>query len=282
VWVSGNVYLYVSSIHSWTNYGVIYGSKNSGSVWNILPCYNINNDGWGLVINSVFFLDSLVGYSCGSNLTSKTINGGETWIYLNNFNGNSIHFVNNNIGYVAGDNGVIRKTINGGINWITQNSGTVNNLTSIFFATPDIGCAVGIGGKILGTVDGGLTWHPQISPTSADLSSVYFTNGMTGFIVGKNGTILKNSGGPISENEVIVKNKIESVFSPNPVIDIVEVNCSISTGVLTIYDSKGKQIKSISFSSNSFNFSVNDLASGIYLLKISGENSIYVGKLIKE
>jgi photosystem II stability/assembly factor-like uncharacterized protein len=76
---------------------------------------------------------------------------------------NSIQFVDENTGYVAGEAGVIIKTINGGDIWRSQISNTAKNLYSIFFADSIRGWAVGDSGTILTTVTGGVQLPPQPS-----------------------------------------------------------------------------------------------------------------------
>lgn len=143
-------------------------------------------------------------------------------------------FINQNTGWIVGENGSILKTTNGGDNWETQNSGTTQNLRSVFFwdenlgfiaGTDDLlattnggatwvyqwtlltpmndidfynentGWAVGTVGKILHTTNGGTNWEQQTSGTTEHFSKMDFLDSDTGYVVGSNGTIRKTTNG---------------------------------------------------------------------------------------
>ncbi len=110
-------------------------------------------------LKSVHFTDQNTGYICGYNLILKTTNGGLNW--NNSFlqgKHNSIVFQNNLTGYVSSDSGKIYKTTNSGLNWTIQNSGTIKNLTSITFLNSETGIVTGYGKTLLKTTNGGNNW----------------------------------------------------------------------------------------------------------------------------
>jgi len=120
--------------------------------------------------------------------------------------GNSVlnlHFLNEEIGYVVGNNGTILKTINGGASWIHQKSNTNLNLTSVHMTSENTGFIVG-GNKysddslsiILKTTNGGVGWNIVNQDSLGAYSSVYCASTDTIFVAGKNGRIIKsvNSG----------------------------------------------------------------------------------------
>lgn len=107
----------------------------------------------------------------------------------------SVFFTDSITGYSVGLEGTIIKTINGGKNWNLQNSSTTNTLTSIYFTSPDTGYIVGDWGTILTTTNGGINWEKQISGTSLPFNSVYFTDLDTGYIAGSAGAFLKTTDG---------------------------------------------------------------------------------------
>jgi photosystem II stability/assembly factor-like uncharacterized protein len=144
--------------------------------------------------------------TCGG---SVHLNAQPKWITLNSGTSNqalnSVYFVNNDTGYVVGNdmttgNGAILKTTDGGTNWVQQTSGTSNTLFSIFFIGTDTGYIAGDVGTILKTTNGGTTWTAQTSGTTWRLWSVYFTDANTGYVVGTgniggSATILKTING---------------------------------------------------------------------------------------
>jgi len=122
-------------------------------------------------------------------LTLFTVNGTfAQWLPQNSGtanNLNSVHFTDDNTGYIVGDSGTILKTENGGDQWIPLNSGTSHHLRSVSFITPSTGYTVGFG-VILRTADAGANWIDQ---TPLGLESIFF-NGVhfpvedTGYVVG--------------------------------------------------------------------------------------------------
>jgi photosystem II stability/assembly factor-like uncharacterized protein len=112
----------------------------------------------------------------------------------------SVHFIDDNTGYVAGFARTILKTTNGGTNWDTLSSGTNSDLHSIHFpVNAQTGYAVGGSANsstILKTTDGGTNWVSQSSGTTIILLSVHFpVDAQTGYVAGEGGTILKTSDG---------------------------------------------------------------------------------------
>ena len=70
---------------------------------------------------------------------------------------NSVHFINEQTGWIVGSNGTILNTRNGGETWELQPSGTTNDLFSVHFTDALNGWAVGENGTILHTSTGGIT-----------------------------------------------------------------------------------------------------------------------------
>ncbi|MEJ5305262.1 MAG: YCF48-related protein [Ignavibacteria bacterium] len=78
----------------------------------------------------------------------------------------AVHFLNEYVGYLCGENGLIMKTTNGGLNWVAQNSWVTSRLYDIKFLNPDSGFAVGASGLVLKTTDGGNNWITSYYQTS--------------------------------------------------------------------------------------------------------------------
>ncbi len=119
---------------------------------------------------------------------------GQEWNFIEPkfriFNSESMFFINENIGYVVGYDGMIAKTTNGGASWTNQMSGTLKNLESVFFT--DINNGYIVGSQIaLKTTDGGNTWINM----QTNGKKVFFTNSNVGFIIGQNEVIKKTTNG---------------------------------------------------------------------------------------
>jgi photosystem II stability/assembly factor-like uncharacterized protein len=189
--------------------GVVYATTESGSV---LRCSDRTN--WssftvpGYVGNSVFFLNSYVGYLTGNNKgrLAKTTDGGTTWQEMQtNFSGaiRKVQFLDENNGFAIAHQyekqtntsfGLILKTTDGGATWsqLHQQAGLV--LNDMQFTDATHGFFVGMNGVILKTSNG-TSFTQQTSNTTKTLNDVSFTDQYTGFAVGLKGTILKTANG---------------------------------------------------------------------------------------
>lgn len=124
---------------------------------------------------------------------------------------NSVYFIDQNTGWIVGENGTILKTINGGENWEQK---TYNNQTqfiyySVYFTNKDTGWIAGSDGYVdygadeincilLKTIDGCESWQ-EIPFNGQGLSNIQFINDSTGWIVQtvswRNENILKTTDG---------------------------------------------------------------------------------------
>jgi len=132
--------------------------------------YNLKN-----ILLSIFIL--LISNYCFSQ---------SGWIQQNsgtNVNLNSVQFFDSEIGYCAGDSGILLRTTNSGVNWVSISSGTSQNLQAMTFPTQYSGYIVGDSGLVLKTSDGGNNWT-NISFQSKNLYCLSFLNESTGYIGG--------------------------------------------------------------------------------------------------
>ena len=119
------------------------------------------------------------------------------WEILNEgFKGsiNTIDFVNENVGWIAGSNGTLVKTIDGGENWITIPIAENWNISQIDFINESVGWAIGIN-YIWKTTDGGNTWAQQFSSTVFGFNSLYVIDATNVFAVGSNKIYKTSNGG---------------------------------------------------------------------------------------
>jgi len=138
-------------------------------------------------------------------------NGNDLW---------STFFVDDNIGWIIGSDGFIKKTTNSGLDWIQQTSGTTLTLKSIQFINPNTGWICGEGGLILKTTNGGIDWFSLTSGTTEHLTDINFNDANTGYTVGFSGTILKTIDGGSSWTSQI-SNTTSDFFSVDFVDDFV-------------------------------------------------------------
>lgn len=97
-----------------------------------------------------------------------------------------VHFVNENIGWIAGNTGLILHTSDGGANWIEQTTPPNNTYYSVYFTDAQNGWAGGFAGKLIRTTDGGETWLDGSAGTNRFRYDLYFINPDSGWVVGGN------------------------------------------------------------------------------------------------
>src|SRR5690606_10204844 len=95
--------------------------------------------GTGNFLEEIQFRDSNLGWCVGEGILLKTTDGGTNWTELvrppnSGFWYYSLHFLNDNDGYVGGTGGNILKTTDGGQNWTVFNYPTFYGWVGIRFA----------------------------------------------------------------------------------------------------------------------------------------------------
>ncbi|MCD4665989.1 MAG: hypothetical protein K8R68_12020, partial [Bacteroidales bacterium] len=162
-------------------------SDDGGESWQmILNPGGLAND---YPLNTVYFYNSLVGFIGGhyyefmniQDYILKTEDGGITWQVNNNLPTGTyvydFYFVNQNTGFVAGYNNLL-KTTDGGQNWFEVETNATFHLNSIDFCNDSTGYIVGDSYEsILKTTDYGNTWSEVLftSPlTEGELRRIQF------------------------------------------------------------------------------------------------------------
>ncbi len=211
---------------------------------------------------AVHFFDSQIGIVVGGKdsindsiqTIIKTIDGGLNWNVIEDSIGSmlkTVHFIDTNAGYVAGNNGVIKFSGNQGLSWTAYNiAGNDNNaINDIDFLNSDFGVAEGVGGKIL-------VYNSMLSLSTFDIS-----------------------------------NNVNSSFQlyPNPAnnrltIRIVDGNKKqIQEGEITIYNVLGEELKKqkISNLSEITDVDISSLPAQLYMLSLKMNNQIMTKNFIK-
>ncbi|MFC2084311.1 WD40/YVTN/BNR-like repeat-containing protein [Bacteroidota bacterium] len=171
-------------------------SSDKGANWIIsfkpidnISCINFINE------NDVWILSS--SYWLG-NSVYKSSTGGKNWtnvIVGEDFIPWSVHFNNEDLGWIGVDNGIYR-TDNGGNSWdlTTFDTSQVGKLliNGIYFFDDTKGWAIPFWletsqtGYIFHTIDGGKNWIQQFHPGHAIIKSIDFITKDIGFMVGEN------------------------------------------------------------------------------------------------
>ncbi|MFN4234777.1 MAG: YCF48-related protein [Bacteroidia bacterium] len=204
----GNTSNLLNPTHNYTNIGYYnvqleVVDSNGCSVTNTKPNYMrierlFNNldiaPGTTVDINSVYFVNDSVGIiTLNNGVVYITYNAGTSW-NLSNTGLNSPLFGSyylNGNWYIVGANGVICISTNNGQTWTPYYTGIFENLYSTYFAAGNNGYAVGTNGTIC--YYNGSSWTAQNSNSGNNLNSVTI-NGNDVFAVGDNSTILRKQG----------------------------------------------------------------------------------------
>jgi len=95
-----------------------------------------------------------------------------------------IYFLNDQIGWIAGYDGVVLKTQNGGLSWQVVRPSVPNGpaIFDIWFKDESTGLAVGADSSIYRTNDGGLNWNVSKLNTQAHLYAIVVL-GQTGILI---------------------------------------------------------------------------------------------------
>jgi photosystem II stability/assembly factor-like uncharacterized protein len=107
--------------------------------------------------------------------------------------------VDEDTGYVVGDEGLIFKTTDGGIIWMEQYTGEGANFNSVYFIDANNGCTVGDYGRIYGTTNGGMNWILRFNNwVLYELYGVSFSDSENGLAAGINGLIMRTINGGLT------------------------------------------------------------------------------------
>ena len=157
-----------------------------GMEWKDIDFIN-QNTGWAIIF------ENNMRYGI-----KKTTDGGNNWIYQIQMNYDrlaSISFVDENTGFIVGDNNIIKKTTDGGLNWSDLNSNFNYDWYSVYFTDVNTGWVCGTQGKIIKTSNGGNNWDTLTTGITSDLLEIKFINANTGFAISDRNIIKTVNGG---------------------------------------------------------------------------------------
>ncbi|MFD2551437.1 YCF48-related protein [Bizionia sediminis] len=240
----------------------------------------------------------LLGFLCSTIVQSQNwetvpnltgVNTGDTHI--------SMFFLNDNIGWIGRNDGVILKTINGGTTWTEQATGVraldiffiseskgwaVGNLNSFYtndggntWTTVQVGSTAGSESLlavyfisetkgwatgynyVYRTTDGGLTWT-GVLPRGGIFNDIYFTSETVGYVVGSLNYILKTTDGGITWTDQSVGNP----FTTHRAVHFVDANTAYvcgDDGVIKKSTDAGATWTSLNAETNNNNARLNDI-----------------------
>jgi photosystem II stability/assembly factor-like uncharacterized protein len=296
-WAAGDILPGLNQLAD--SFDVIIKTTNGGNNW-----FSVYSNSIGPNFYSIFFIDALTGWVCGSWKVGKTINGGINWFFtpINIYATlRSIHFINALTGWTPSwGSDTVYKSTDGGISWIPIPIGFSGGWRSIRFTDSQSGWIVGDGGVIIKSTNGGMNWGVQTSGVNVKLKSVFFVNENTGWIVGHNGIILKTTDGGGSIVGIIPNNEVPKKFTlsqnyPNPfnpktIIEFQfpgkssDINGSRFV-ILKVYEITGKEVATLvnqKLNPGVYNveFDGSGFSSGVYFYKLESEGFSNTKKMI--
>ncbi len=132
-----DIYLYDQNTVFLVGYDAILKSTDGGESFIETTISNQNE----IFFYSIYFPSEEIGFAVGHGQYEtivKSTDGGETWNAINSnstSNLNAVHFFDENIGLVFGDNGVVLKTTTGGVTGFEETTGMSS--ISVFNAFPN-------------------------------------------------------------------------------------------------------------------------------------------------
>lgn len=111
----------------------------------------------------------------------------------------------------------------------------------------------------------------------ADGTQVFRNNGKFNDVARYFLNVTTNGAGTIGIEEALASNV--SLY-PNPVVDQLTIECENEISYVQIYDLSGRLVKVVE--GNATRISTQELASGVYAVRVVCEDSVFVSKIVKE
>jgi hypothetical protein len=170
-------------------------------------------------------------------------------------------FVNQNTGFVSGDNFRVFKTANSGTNWIKVFEKDGGTKSKLFFINESTGFIAGrslFNSEIFKTTNSGMNWNKENFSYDGEVNCLFFPSPLIGYIGGDNGEILKttNGGEPIGITQI--GNQVPDKFIlhqnyPNPFNPSTKIKFEIPANgrmqmtdmKIVVYDVIGREITTL-------------------------------------
>lgn len=175
----------------------------------------VNPTPFGSPLWRVDFASDDVVYAVGSGATVlKSVDAGVSWeiavglyrvIELPTANLDELHFLDEQNGYVVGDQGLVVRTADGGRTWADVSVDTGRDLHDLHFLDIDHGWVAGGRGGLYRTDDGGMSWEEVSHPGGdAGLVAVGFATPSVGWICADGAAVYATEDGGATWSEVLV------------------------------------------------------------------------------
>lgn len=153
---------------------------------------------WGNRFTDIKWVTEKIGYIAGENIILRTSDGGLSWIEQEAPTDHpmlALDFYDINNGMVVGEEGTVYRTSDGGRTWQTVELATDEDLKDIGYLSEDKVYIAGDQGALFRSTDKGESWVRQRLNTTAAFNSLYFVNADTGYIATSASEIIKTVDG---------------------------------------------------------------------------------------
>lgn len=299
----------INAVGTSTVYGVglfaepatLIKSTDSGETWT-----STDMSAYATALVEVKFFDEMVGYAAGKSATGgiviKTTDGGSTWTEIYNsgtagefvwklqiLEGSSGNTLFGAVQQAATNPGRLIKSTDAGANW-TEKDVPGADIQAVGFISETHGWMGGSEAGIVETTDGGDTWT-NIG-VGGNLNRIFVINNTYAFAAGT--TIYRYSDETLSTEDVLGERvPLNIILSENPVEDFLKFSIDYRINdnmVIELYDIQGKLIRqlirdrfdNVNGGTKQYEFPVNDLSTGIYILNFHNNTGRQSLKFIKE
>jgi len=278
----------------------IIKSNDSGATWQY-----IDMSAYADALVEIYFLDENIGFACGKNSSGatilKTTDGGTTWteIYNSNIIGeyvwklqvleSSTNVIFGSVESVSPLLGKLIKSIDSGVNWNSFDA-VETAIQAVGFISENHGWMGGHTTGFYETLDGGATWNNL--NIGSNLNRIIILSPTLAYASGT--TIYKFTEESLS-NESFIEAERELLnihILNNPVTTHLEFSIHFNKAdnlLIELYDSAGRYIKNLTRdiiktpgSEKKYNFSVENLESGIYIIDFHNNTGRESRKFIKQ
>lgn len=297
--------------------GMVLKTTNGGSTWSSASLQSVGgingldftNENTGIAVGD-------------NGNVFHTTNGGSTWNNLGSqsiFVLNDVTFINDTMAVAVGANGSIIASLDEGATWFQKNLSVTNTFSSITKTDSATASFVGTGG-VYGTfsansfsasnptqIDQEGDWLKDIHYESIskrifavgtassinltnpgwkqwdldsvnNVNSIHFFDDTIGIACGLNGKIYKTLTAGMPVNSAKITQSKLNIF-PNPAHEFINLPNQLFGEQVQIYNAQGKLILQQKVSGP---LNISSLSSQIYFLKITSNNHVYSGRLIKK
>jgi photosystem II stability/assembly factor-like uncharacterized protein len=222
----------------------LFKTTDGGEIWRVV---------FQQAMGQIQFLNEDIGYArrfgFSTDIVYKTIDGGENWteIFSSEKDIGAFYFLDVNLGFLVGQDGLGYKTIDGGLTWVKLELPYLD-FEHVTFYSPNIGYAIDDDGAIYKTVNSGSSWK-QIY-RNYGLNDFVITPEDEVFIAGDFGRILKSQ--VTYENvDLEVKEATNITVSSANIQVIVAANGDEATNFSLQYGENGLYDNSVELNPNS-------------------------------